>query len=413
MYIYSERYKHNIYNRIECIPFYFLFFLLTSNVWGVVWGKILERNDMPKNNRVKTIYPGVYYIERYSNRWNKIENIYYIRYRLDEKSIEEKAGKQFDDAMTPAKANRVRLEKISRKEMPNRIARRVRDTEKKWTLGKVWESYKDSRNSPDNFQRAESVFEKHIKPIFGDMLVGEIDTEMIDKFRKNKLENYEPATVVAMLARVRSLLNFAQQRGYLQTVNVTFKLPKIDNVKTEDLSDDQIKSLIEAMNEDPDQNVADIMRIALFTGMRRGEILNLVWDDIDFEKKFILIRSPKGGVSTSVPMNSKAEDVLRKREGGKSSYVFPGRFGGKRKEFRKSMNRIKEKAKLPKDFRPLHGLRHVFASYLASSGQVDLYTLQKLLTHKSPQMTQRYAHLRDEALKKASEVMANIEPLEK
>jgi integrase len=45
---------------------------------------------------------------------------------------------------------------------------------------------------------------------------------------------------------------------------------------------------------------------------------------------------------------------------------------------------------------------------LASSGKVDMYTLQKLLTHKSPLMTQRYAHLRDEALKQASELAGNI-----
>ena len=56
----------------------------------------------------------------------------------------------------------------------------------------------------------------------------------------------------------------------------------------------------------------------------------------------------------------------------------------------------------------MHGLRHVYASMLASSGEVDLYTLQKLLTHKSPLMTQRYAHLRDDALKQASEVAGNI-----
>jgi len=61
-----------------------------------------------------------------------------------------------------------------------------------------------------------------------------------------------------------------------------------------------------------------------------------------------------------------------------------------------------------KDFRPLHGLRHTFASMLASSGKVDLYTLQKLLTHKSSEMTQRYAHLRDEALKKASDLAGDI-----
>jgi integrase len=45
---------------------------------------------------------------------------------------------------------------------------------------------------------------------------------------------------------------------------------------------------------------------------------------------------------------------------------------------------------------------------LASSGKVDMYTLQKLLTHKSPQMTQRYAHLRDEALKRASDTAGNL-----
>ena len=68
------------------------------------------------------------------------------------------------------------------------------------------------------------------------------------------------------------------------------------------------------------------------------------------------------------------------------------------------MNKIKEAAGLPKEFRSLHGLRHVYASMLASSGEVDLYTLQKLLTHKDPKMTMRYAHLRDEALRRASDL---------
>ncbi len=69
------------------------------------------------------------------------------------------------------------------------------------------------------------------------------------------------------------------------------------------------------------------------------------------------------------------------------------------------LKRIKEAANLPADFRPLHGLRHTYASWLASSGKVDLFTLQKLMTHGSPQMTQRYAHLADEAVKKAASVI--------
>jgi integrase len=88
---------------------------------------------------------------------------------------------------------------------------------------------------------------------------------------------------------------------------------------------------------------------------------------------------------------------------GDAPYVFPGRKGKQRVEIKAPLRKIKRLAGLPEGFRPLHGLRHTYASILASSGQVDLYTLQKLLTHKSPLMTQRYAHLRDEALKRASQ----------
>lgn len=66
--------------------------------------------------------------------------------------------------------------------------------------------------------------------------------------------------------------------------------------------------------------------------------------------------------------------------------------------------RLKKNAGLPEDFRPLHGLRHAYASFLVSSGKVPLYTVQKLLTHGSAKMTQRYAHLADEALREASSV---------
>ena len=79
-----------------------------------------------------------------------------------------------------------------------------------------------------------------------------------------------------------------------------------------------------------------------------------------------------------------------------------------RVDINKQVNRIKKAAGLPKNFRPLHGLRHAYASMLASSGKVDLYTLQKLLIHKDPRMTQRYAHLRDETLRRASDLAGDL-----
>ena len=87
-------------------------------------------------------------------------------------------------------------------------------------------------------------------------------------------------------------------------------------------------------------------------------------------------------------MIKAAREILEHITRSESPYVFPGRDGGPRYEFRRIAQRVKRKAGLPEDFRPLHGLRHAYASFLASSGQVDLYTLQRLLTHSSPQMTQ-------------------------
>ena len=107
-------------------------------------------------------------------------------------------------------------------------------------------------------------------------------------------------------------------------------------------------------------------------------------------------------------MNDSTRQILLHHPRSSSPYVFPGRSGGQRNNITKALNKIKNEAGLSKDFRPLHGLRHVFASLLVSSGQVDLFTLQKLLTHKSLQMSQRYAHLRDDALKRASSVVDDI-----
>jgi integrase len=106
-------------------------------------------------------------------------------------------------------------------------------------------------------------------------------------------------------------------------------------------------------------------------------------------------------------MNENARQVLESTP-RTSEFIFPGLNGKQRTTINKPANRIKKAAGLPKDFRPLHGLRHLYASMLASSGQVDMYTLQKLLTHKSPAMTMRYAHLRDSALKKASDLAGDI-----
>lgn len=121
-----------------------------------------------------------------------------------------------------------------------------------------------------------------------------------------------------------------------------------------------------------------------------------------------MLKDPKGGPDQKIPVNDMARDLLNSLVRSKSPYVFPGRSGGMRTTMGVAARRIRKDAGLSDDFRPMHGLRHVYASMLASSGKVDMYVLQKLMTHKSPKMTQRYAHLRDDALKSGASQIDDI-----
>ena len=184
-------------------------------------------------------------------------------------------------------------------------------------------------------------------------------------------------------------------------------MPSVENQKTEKLTQEQLEKLMRVLDEEPDKQVSNIVRLVLYTGLRRGEVFSLKWNDIDFYEKTIILRTKKKEKYVVLPMNEMAEKVLAKhaQSGAKSEFVFPSRGGKKRTECKRPLLRIKKNAGLSDDFRLLQGLRHVYASMLASSGKVDMETLQALLTHKSPLMTQRYAHLREDALRNSYEEM--------
>jgi integrase len=371
---------------------------------------------MPAKKRLKTQYPGVYYIESTIGRNGKPERVYYIFYRgKDGRQIEEKAGRQYADDMTPARAAGVRSRRIQGKELSNRERRQARKAAKraeaaKWTIGKLWKHYKANR-SLKGIAQDESRYNNYIKPLFADKEPADILPLDIDRLKRKKLKGKSPQTIKLTLGLLRRIANYGAKQQMCAPLPFSIEMPKVNNRKTEDLTKEQLKDLLKAIDKSEDIQAANIMKMALFTGMRRGELFKLKWDDIDFQRGFIHIRAPKGGADQSVPLNNAARRVLENHPRSKrrnSPYVFPGRRGKQRTDIKKAVNKIKKAAGLPKDFRPLHGLRHFYASTLASSGQVDMYTLQKLLTHKSPQMTQRYAHLRDDALRRASDLAGDL-----
>jgi len=363
--------------------------------------------------RIKTNYPGVFYYERKRLGSTGIEKVYYIIFKKDGKNQEEWVGRQYADNMTPAKASSIRSQRIegkrlSRKEIKiQKLASKDKEANK-WTIERLWNEYKDNNPHLKGIKNYISNYNLYIGPKFGNKETKEILALDVDRLRLNLLKKLSPQTVKHILELLRRLVNYGYEKNLTDKFNFKIKMPKVDNHKTEDLTTEQLNRLLKAIDEDNHPQAGTMMKMVLFTGMRRGELFKLQWNDIDFDKGFIHIKDPKGGLSQKIPLNDSARELLSSYNKTDSPYVFPGRDGSERTSIRKQVNRIKERAKLPKNFRPLHGLRHVYASMLASSGEVDMYTLQKLLTHKDPSMTQRYAHLRDETLKKASNVASDI-----
>ncbi len=364
---------------------------------------------MASMKRCKTKYAGVFYIEGTAAKAGRPERIYYIRYRKDGKLIEEKAGRQYQDDMTPARAAGIRAERMEGREPSNREARKAAEEVRHcWTLGRLWEEYRAQLRDNMSARSDLGRYENHLQQPFGDKEPGKISKLDIDRLRISLLKTHSPQTVKHVLTLLKRIVNFGCGHGWVAPLAFKIEMPAVDNIKTEDLSPEQLQRLFKVLDETHHIAAANMMRLALFTGMRRGELFKLQWQDVDFERGFIHIREPKGGKSQKIPLNSSARELLQSipKQGGE--YVFPARDGGPRKDIARESREIKKAAGLPESFRPLHGLRHVYATMLASSGKVDMYTLQKLMTHKSPQMTQRYAHYRDEAMQRASNEVSGI-----
>jgi integrase len=146
------------------------------------------------------------------------------------------------------------------------------------------------------------------------------------------------------------------------------------------------------------------VKFALLSGVRRGELFKLTWDAVDFERNMVTLRDPKGGKTTTLPMNSQAMEVLRSLD-VTASFVFPGKKDKQgnykqRTDFKGPWLRIRKAAGLPANFR-FCGLRHNFASHLVSNG-VGLGIVRDLLTHKHVGTTERYAHFAPDAVKAAA-----------
>ncbi len=144
-----------------------------------------------------------------------------------------------------------------------------------------------------------------------------------------------------------------------------------------------------------------IVLVSVNTGMRKGEILNLKWNQVDLRHNFILLDKTKNGERREIPINSTLKELFASMPRSlESECVFVDKNGKPYGNIKRGFHTALKKAGI-RDFH-FHDLRHTFASHLVMTG-VDLPSVKELLGHKSLTMTLRYAHLSPGHKRKAVE----------
>jgi integrase len=215
------------------------------------------------------------------------------------------------------------------------------------------------------------------------------------KAPKKPLRYRTPATIIRYLASLSVCFSYAIEDLAWIDANPVLKVrkPSLDNDRVRFLSEDESKKLLAACKRCGYKPMHSIVVIALSTGARQGEIMNLCWKDIDLNQKVMRLEETKNGERRSVPLSSHALTIiqeLKKVRRIDTTLLFPRADGQKPFEIKKYWKKAIEEAAI-ENFR-FHDLRHTAASNLAMSG-ATLLEIADILGHKQLKMVKRYAHL--------------------
>lgn len=234
-----------------------------------------------------------------------------------------------------------------------------------------------------------------LRVVFGGYYLFEIGPFMVEKYKAQRLQDVEPASVNREIACLRHMCNKAVEWGYGTKSPVTgvklLKEPpgRIRYLDTAEI--DELLKAVDSLKRGCSQYLRPIVVLALNTGFRKNEILQLKWEDIDLKEKKITLKHTKNNEIRTVPVNDTLyRELVKLTRHPESEYVFCDKNGIPYGEVKKSFGNALSVAKI-KDFR-FHDLRHTFASHLVMRG-CDLRTVQQLMGHKDIRMTMRYSHL--------------------
>lgn len=229
-----------------------------------------------------------------------------------------------------------------------------------------------------------------------------IDTNMIAKLRKklldepiNKNKMRSTATINRYTSALSAVFSYGLKLHSWLRENPCRRLPKFKESpgRTRILGKEECKRLLFACKHSYNHLILPIILIAITTGMRQGEILNLTWDCIDFNQKLISIKMSKNGRPRSVPLTNKVEKYLLQLK-EKSQPNIPHLFPSKRRFghicIRKAWEDVIKRAKI-EEIR-FHDLRHTFATYAGQAGASNLQ-LQTAMGHRTLAMLNQYTHM--------------------
>ena len=244
---------------------------------------------------------------------------------------------------------------------------------------------------------------KRLLPVFGHLKLSEVKTEMLSDYRDERLKTVKPATVYQELSFMRRMFNVARREWKWTKENPVADLSFAvgdRNARERWLTLEEEKRLLDRATNP--SWLRSLLLFALHTGMRRGEILNLLWKDVDFFRKLVTVMRSKNGTKRSIPMSQTLYNTLKSMSKivDITSRVFPISVRSLRAAFEKTLSKSGIE-----DFH-FHDLRHTFATRLVQNG-VDLYKVKELLGHKTITMTMRYAHHYPESLRSSVAVLDN------
>jgi integrase len=253
----------------------------------------------------------------------------------------------------------------------------------------------------------ETLLRIHILPGLGSLAVDEVTNEAIaDIIRKMRESGYASGTTNRVLVLLRYIYNLGRKwKVPGMSLNPTLGLSTAPDVQRDRfLSHDETRRLMVAIEADENRMAAQAITLLLLTGARRNEISQAKWEYVNWERRTLLVPLSKSGKPRTITLNAHALGLLRSvpRIDG-NPYIFPS--GVTRRPCASlyfPWDRMRRRAGL-ENVR-LHDLRHSFASFLVNQG-VSLYVVQGLLGHSHSRTTQRYAHLAQQTLQDAAEVV--------